>query len=288
MSEIFALLSSLGFATSHILIRRGLAKSNPLAGFCISISISAITLWILAVLYLPLSSFWTHAIWYFIVGGVFASGLGRWLVYIAIDKLGVARSIPVASTSPMFASILAVFLVGERWTLLAFLGTVFIIGGVIIISRTPSQKLEWRRTDLIFPLMAALSFALSANVRKLGFFIDNLPLMASCVNATTGLLLGMLLIAGQGGVKVLRMPKRIFGWFLAAGLCNTGGMLANFYALSTGDVVIVEPLISTNPVLSVILTAIFLRDVETVNLRVGLGVAGTFVGTVLLVLSKSY
>jgi drug/metabolite transporter, DME family len=288
MSEFFALLSSLGFAFSHILIRRGLAKSNPLAGFCISISISAITLWILTALYLPLSAFWTHTIWYFVVGGVFASGLGRWLVYIAIDKLGVARSIPVASTSPMFASILAVFIVGEQWTFLAFLGTVLIIGGVIIISRTHTQKREWRRADLIFPIMAALSFALSANVRKLGFLIENLPLMASCVNATTGLVLGMFLIVGQGGVKILWMPKHIFSWFLAAGLCNTAGMLANFYALSMGDVVIVEPLISTSPVLSVMLTAIFLRDVETVNLRVGLGVACTFVGTVLLVLSKSY
>ena len=283
MSEIFALLSSLGFATSHILIRRGLAQSNPLAGFCISISISAITLWILAALYLPLSSFLTHTIWYFVVGGLFASGLGRWLVYISIDKLGVARSIPVASASPMFASILAVFIVGEHWTLLAFLGTLLIITGVIVISRTHTQKMEWRRADLIFPLMAALSFALSANARKLGFLIENVPLVASCVNATTGLVLAMMLMAGQGGVKILHMRRHIFGWFLAAGLCNTAGMLANFYALSTGDVVIVEPLISTNPVLSVILTAIFLRDVETVNMRVGLGVALTFVGTVLLI-----
>jgi drug/metabolite transporter (DMT)-like permease len=111
--------------------------------------------------------------------------------------------------------------------------------------------------------------------------------MASCVNATTGLILGMLLVAGRGGVRILRMPGHIFGWFLAAGLCNTAGMLANFYALSTGDVVIVEPLINTNPVLSVILTAVFLRDVETVNVRVGAGVACTFVGTVLLLYSRS-
>ena len=279
MSEIFALLASLGFATSHILIRRGLAKSNPLAGFCISISISAIALWTLAAVQVPSSSFWTHSIWYFVVGGLFASGLGRWLVYISIDKLGVARSIPVASTSPMFASILAVLIVGERWTLAAFFGTVCIISGVIIISRTHGQKTNWRRADLIFPIMAA-------NARKLGFLVENVPPMASCVNATTGLVLGSLLIASRGGVKVLRMPKHIFGWFLAAGFCNTAGMLGNFYALSTGDVVIVEPLINTNPVLSVILTAIFLRDVETVNLRVGMGVACTVAGTALLLYSK--
>ncbi len=84
------------------------------------------------------------------------------------------------------------------------------------------------------------------------------------------------------------MPRSVFAWFVAAGICNTTGMLANFYALSSGDIVIVEPLISTNPVLTVVLTAIFLRDVETVNIRVCLGVALTFVGTMLLVYTRGH
>ncbi len=288
MSILYALIASLGFATSHILIRRGLARSNPLAGFAISIVISALTLWSMVAATLPLTVFRTHAIWYFAVGGLFASGLGRWLVYVSIDRLGVARSIPVVSTTPMFASILAVLLVGEHWTLGAFFGTVLIICGVIVISRTHEQTAEWRRRDLIFPLLGALSFSFSASVRKLGFFIDNLPLMASCVNATTGLVLAILMIYGQGGPrKVLPMSRSVFAWFVGAGICNTAGMLANFYALSTGDIVIVEPLISTNPVLTVVLTAIFLRDVETVNLRVAVGVGFTFVGTLLLVYGRA-
>lgn len=288
MSTGYALMASLGFAASHILIRRGLARSNPLAGFVISIVISTLTLWSMVAATLPLTVFRTHAIWYFAVGGLFASGLGRWLVYVSIDRLGVARSIPVVSTTPMFASILAVLLVGEQWTLGAFFGTLLIICGVIVISRTHEQKADWRRRDFIFPLLGALSFSFSASVRKLGFFIDNLPLMASCVNATTGLALAILMVYGQGGPrKVLPMSRSVLAWFVGAGVCNTAGMLANFYALSTGDIVIVEPLISTNPVLTVVLTAIFLRDVETVNLRVAVGVAFTFVGTLLLVYSRA-
>ena len=287
MSITYALIASLNFAASHILIRRGLAQSNPLAGFSISIVISALTLWSIVAITLPLSVFWTHAIWYFAVGGLFASGLGRWLVYVSIDRLGVARSIPVVSTTPMFASILAVLLVGEHWTLGAFFGTVLIICGVVIISRTDEQKSDWRRRDLIFPLLGALSFSFSASVRKLGFIIDNLPLMASCVNATTGLILATLMVYGQGGPrKVLPMTRRVFVWFVTAGICNTAGMLANFYALSTGDIVIVEPLICTNPVLTVILTAIFLRDVETVNIRVCAGIGFTFIGTLLLIYTR--
>lgn len=287
MAIFYSLIASLSFAGSHILIRRGLARSNPLAGFTISIVISALTLWSMAAATLPLAVFWTHAILYFAVGGLFASGLGRWLVYVSIDRLGVARSIPVVSTTPMFASIMAVILVGEHWTLGAFFGTVLIICGVVVISRTHEQKSDWRRWDLIFPLLGALSFSFSASVRKLGFLIDNLPLMASCVNATTGLVLAVLMVYARGGPrKVLPMSRSVFWWFVAAGIGNTTGMLANFYALSVGDIVIVEPLISTNPVLTVVLTAIFLRDVETVNLRVCVGVAFTFAGTLLLVYSR--
>lgn len=285
MGEWFALLSSLAFAVSHILIRRGLAQSNPIAGFCISISISALALWFLAAMYLPLSSFWTHIILYFALSGIFASGLGRMFIYIGIDRIGVSRSVPVAGSEPMFASILAVLVIGETWSLQNFTGTLLIILGIVVISRSRTEKRDWRTRDLIYPIMAALSFALAANVRKLGLLVENVPLMASTVNATTGLLLAPLMVYARGGVHILRMSRRVFGWFLAAGICNTIGMLLSFYALAAGNIVIVEPLINTSPVLSVLLTAIFLRDMEAVNLHVVTGVSCTVVGTVLIVLS---
>jgi uncharacterized membrane protein len=60
-------------------------------------------------------------------------------------------------------------------------------------------------------------------------------------------------------------------------------MLAVFYALSVGRVVIVEPIVAANPVLSVLLTAIFLRDLESISRRVLLGAVCTVAGTVLVI-----
>jgi len=57
-----------------------------------------------------------------------------------------------------------------------------------------------------------------------------------------------------------------------------------FFALSHGKVVIVEPLVSSNPVTTLLLTSIFLRDVESLTLRVILGAALTVTGTILVVL----
>jgi uncharacterized membrane protein len=63
-------------------------------------------------------------------------------------------------------------------------------------------------------------------------------------------------------------------------------MLSVFYALSHGKVVVVEPLVSANPVLTLLLTAIFLRDVEALSLRVIIGALLTVTGTILVVTVK--
>jgi uncharacterized membrane protein len=59
-----------------------------------------------------------------------------------------------------------------------------------------------------------------------------------------------------------------------------------FFALSHGKVVIVEPLVSSNPVTTLILTSIFLRDVESLTGRVIMGAALTVTGTILVVLVR--
>ena len=162
------------------------------------------------------------------------------------------------------------------------IGTLLVVAGVIVISRTRSEATSWRRRDIVFPIMAALAFATAANLRKIGFGIENLPLMAATVNVTTGFLFMTGMGIWQKGSEITRFSKPAFVWFLAAGLCNTVGLLLNFHALSSGKLVVVEPLLATSPVLTVLLTAVFLRDVEAVNSRVVVGAGCTVVGTILL------
>lgn len=284
MAEYFALQASLFFAISHILVRRGLVTSNAITGSLISLGMSALVPWLLIPFFVPLASFRTPAIWYFIVAGVFAPGLGRILTFTGIERIGVARSVPVTNSSPIFASIIAVAIVGEIWTLQNFLGTSLVVLGVVVLSsKGRAEQVQWRRIDLIYPLMAALSFGISANLRKLGLLAENLPLMAAAVTATTALLFAVGLLQAQGGRRAIKLSRRSFGWFFAGGIVNTTAMLSVFYALSYGKVVIVEPLIATNPVLSILFSAIFLKDLEAITSRVWVGAACTVIGTTLVV-----
>lgn len=282
MAVYLALLAAFCFAVSHILIRRALVESNALTASVISLGISAVVAWILALTLVPVSSFGTPALWYFIVGGIFAPGLGRTLNFVGIGRIGVARAVPIVNSSPMFASIFAVVILGEAWPLQNVTGTSLVILGVVILSSVKSAQGEWRKMDVIYPVLGAMSFGVSSTLRKAGLLVDNIPLLGAAITATTGLVFTFVLLQARGGRKIFVLPRRSVGWHLAAGLFNSAAMLLVFYALSVGQVVIVEPLVAANPVLSTVLTAIFLRDLESVSRRVVAGALCTVAGTVLI------
>jgi uncharacterized membrane protein len=61
--------------------------------------------------------------------------------------------------------------------------------------------------------------------------------------------------------------------------------VANFIALGRGQLSVIIPLLNTTPLFTVFFSALFLRDVERVNLRVILG-AGLMVAGVVLITSR--
>ncbi|HEX9443344.1 MAG TPA: DMT family transporter [Candidatus Binatia bacterium] len=284
MAEYFSLQAALFFATSHVLIRRGLATSNAVTGAFVSLGLTALILWALLPFFTPLSDLRTPAVWVFLAAGLFAPGIGRTLTYVGIEKLGVARSTPISNASPMFASVLAVFVLGEIWSPVNFLGTALVISGIAILSGARGGKGRWRRLDLVYPVVAAVVFGVSTNLRKLGLTIASRPLMAAAVTATTAFVFVVCLLQARGGLPALKLSRSNYRWFFAAGFANTAATLSVFHALSFGEVVVVEPLVASNPVFSLIMSAVFLKDLETITPRVVAGALCTVAGTVLVVL----
>ena len=282
MSVYFAIQAAFFFSASHIIIRRGLVTSNAATGTIVSVMVTAVLLWVITPFFLSLSSFQTPAIWYFGIGGIFAPAIGRYMTFKGIERVGVARSVPISNTSPMFSSIMAVILMGEHWTIQNILGTSLVILGIVILSKTRTENSDWRKIDLIYPALAAFCFATASTLRKIGLLIVNLPLMAAVVSSTTALFVGLILHQMQGGGREFSLSRKSFAWFLAAGFAHTGAMLSAFYALSSGKIVIVDPLIGSSPVITLFLTTVFLRDLEALTLRVVIGALITVVGSILI------
>lgn len=286
MDIYFSFQAALCFSIAHIFIRRGLVGSNAMTGSFISLSMSAAILWLLFPFFAPLSALWTPVSLVFVTAGIFAPGIGRTLSYVGIEKIGVARSVPIANSSPIFASVFAVLFLAEAWVPQNIVGTLLVISGVIILSVAKPAQGEWRKLDVIYPLIGAMAFGASAILRKAGLGYVDIPVMAAAVTAGSAALFSLALLQFRGGKDAFKLTRRSAAWLFTAGLVNTAAMLSVFYALSHGKVVIVEPLVSSNPVLTLLLTAIFLRDLEAINMRVIIGALLTVTGTVLVVMAK--
>ena len=84
MAEYYAFQAALCFSVAHIFVRRGLVGSNAFTGSVISLATSGAIFWLLVWLLVPLSSFQSPAIGYFMAAGVFAPAIGQTLGYIGM------------------------------------------------------------------------------------------------------------------------------------------------------------------------------------------------------------
>jgi uncharacterized membrane protein len=81
------------------------------------------------------------------------------------------------------------------------------------------------------------------------------------------------------------MNRNSLGFFLGAALVATTAQVANFIALGRGEMSVIIPLLNITPLFTVFFSALFLRKVETVNLRIICG-AILMVGGVVLLTSR--
>lgn len=286
MAEYFSLQSALLFSITHIFVRRGLLQSNALTGSLISLGTSTVIFWFLLVIFVPLSSLLNPNVGYFVAGGVFAPAIGQTLGYIGMERLGVARASSIVNTSPIFSSVLAVLLLGERWVLQNIVGTFLVIVGVVILSSGKLEDRAWQKKDLAYPLLGALVFGISTNLRKAGLTAIPEPLLAAAVTLVTAFVTLLFIIQCRGGTAALRFHRESSRWLLAAAVLNSGAILSFFAALNLGQIVRVEPVVACNPLLTILWTSIFLRQIETLTGRIILGALFTVAGTVLVVTAR--
>ena len=59
--------------------------------------------------------------------------MGRFLNYSSISRIGLGRSVPIVSASPVPALLLAILLLGEEVNVLLIVGALVVVSGVLLI-----------------------------------------------------------------------------------------------------------------------------------------------------------
>ncbi len=288
MAVLFALLSSLFIGINTIVIKRCLARANAFTVAALLTCVGTVLFVILAAVTLPSGALSqsSRANLFFIVAGVFAPGLLRWIYFVSMNRVGASIASSVIATIPAFAAIIAVVFVGEHLSLAMGGGLVMVVGGIVVLQRDIDRNHASgaiRRADLGLPLVAALLGAIAINLRKLGLVEADLPILGAALGFAAALVVYLLILALSPTVRRgFSFQRRDVPLFVAGGVSLALGWLCVFYALANGPVVLVAPLASLYPLVVLVLGVFFLKDVERVTLQTVLGCCTVVAGVVVI------
>ena len=296
----FSILAAFGFASSAVLSRQGLQAIFPLPGVMVSLIFSFLFTGIMALLFAfsDIGSIPQAALLWILGLGIVNYFGGRTQNFLSVNLIGASRaSLFVASQAP-FAALFAVAFTGESLHLLVGLGTVGVVGGLIFASGT--SILEGWRGDKIFvlgylmALGAGASYGATNVMAKQTLEVFDSPLVITMLS----MLVGMLVLAPLVGASTARsgvhrekgqgFSKNLWSlrWVALAGIASGIAVISLYFAVQRADVVVISPIVSSSPLITLFLAHVFLTRLERVTKRLLFGALLAVSGVVLVVIGN--
>lgn len=288
MDIFFSLLSALLIGLNTIVIKKSLARVNPFTAATVMTAVGVVIFWAMVFIFLPDDNYlrYPKAILLFIVAGIFAPALVRWIFFTSVDRVGTSIASSALATTPAFAVVFSVIFLHEKMSPAMAMGLALIVGGIIIFERDIKTKNPKSRTDpkdLALPFLAALVASIAVNFRKMALQELNLPILGAALGFGSALMLYLaVMMVAPKLRRSFRLDVRDIFLLIAGGFSLALGWLCIFYALSFGPVVLVAPLISLHPLVVLVMSIFFLKDVEKTTWQTLSGCASVVIGVVMI------
>jgi drug/metabolite transporter (DMT)-like permease len=219
----------------------------------------------------------------FAVAGAMAPGISQLLFTFAIREAGASRTSAITGTSPLFAVAIALLVLGEPFSAPLFVGALLIVAGGALLVLEPDRPTDFRLFGIGLAAFGAVVFAVRDNyVRALSDDTQVDAFAAAAVAQFAGALvvLAYVLVTRRG-----RLPRpRGTLAFVPAGVLFGLSYLSLFEAYYRGRVSVVSPLVATESLWGVALSAVVLRHSELVGKSLAAGAVlivagGALIGT---------
>ena len=204
------------------------------------------------------------AAWPFALAGLLQPGVGQLFATLAIRETGSSRASMVFGTAPLVAVAIALVFLGEPASAPLLIGAVLIVGGSVELARERDRPAHLRRIGLAYAFVTVVLFASRDNVVR---WLSKSTSAPPAATASAALLGGLVLLTAVVRPRVTRRGLL----FVPAGICFGLSYVTLFEAFYRGRVTIVSPLVATESLVGVALSALLLRRTELVGRRLALG-----------------
>ena len=283
----FGLLTSFCFAVASLLAQRGYHVGPAPWGAWITILANAAFLVAGHLLIEGETRLFIADNLIFVAVGLFVPGVTRVLSFRGIRTLGSSITSTIVNTTPMFSTVLAILILGERPSPLVLGGVLLTVGGLITVS-WGGQKELYAKVELAFPFLCALLFSMKDISVRWGLGGGGgQPILAAAIAALTSTI-EIFLITRFAQHERFALPElRVLRWFVWSGIFTGGSFLFMYVAYSMERVSIVAPLVNSYTVFVAVLTPFMARQIESLTPRKLAGAALVVAGIFAVSLGKN-
>ncbi len=284
LAILFAFASAACLGAGVVTAQFGLRSVEPISGAAISVPAFTLLFLLLSPLLLAGEPVVWRGVPVFAAIGLVFPALLTLTTFASNRALGPVVTSALGNLAPLFSVALAIVVLQEPLRGLQFAGLVIAVAGAVIITVTrPRDFGSWRTWALLLPLGGAVLRGVIPPVVKLGLEVWPSPLWACLIGYVMSSLVVLTVQRVRQGSFVVAAPWSGRLWFAVTGILNGLSALTLFAAVRHGPITLVAPLVAVYPLVTVLLSAIMLRQV-LITARIVAGTALTVAGVALVLI----
>ncbi len=271
--DILSFLAAILVSVAQTFYRAGLTRLSPTAtAFMMNFASAVMAVGLYFYLDDGRDGWPLEAVFWFAMVGVAGGAAGRYLNFLAVKLVGLARASVLIQSLLIWTALLGIFFLDERMTTGVTIGTLAImIGAIFLVYEREESRKHISVWFYLVPVMSSFLFSLTFVFRKYGLALVPLPPFGMGVSAATAatILLCAMPFTERSAAQVW-LPRSLAFVVLGAAF-NVVAALFFWTAVREGEIVRVVPINRLSVLFVIFFSWLFFRKQEAVTLRVVAG-----------------
>lgn len=301
MGGLLALLSAVGFTSHTVFTRKGLMGKNAgniweirFVTSLMSLVVFLIGAYIASLYGIDITQEFRDLSFLALLLLVLQGGLGDFLgglfLITAIAQIGASHASALrGGSNPLFATILAIIILGERPGVLGVLFVMMIVIGIVVVglrehAGTVSLLEKSKVSGGVFALLGGFSLSLSHIARGSAINLGATPNTGYVIGLVTALVIFAVvsIVKTRNFNPFLHIDRKNVYYYAIASIGHIIGGYALFTAFTLIPVWQASAIRNVQPLMAILFTWLFLKEAEKVNLRLFVGALLVTLGVVFL------
>ena len=222
------------------------------------------------------------------LAGILNNGIGRYFIWKSISTIGANRGNILGSTQFVYAIAIAVLFLGQNLDFYSGAGSILVLLGIILLAKGTTSgsffSTKQIRKGILYGVLGAFMWGMAQVAMQVGVLQYKDPIMDSFITLSASLIATMpiMLVARSRSSNPFKLERKSLFLIIVAATLGGLAVFFRYAALSIIPLTIVSTVNATSPIMTLVLSYIFIRNVEFINRKTVLAILVSALGVALM------